>query len=162
MGPTDVADEIRTNYGDYLYFQDQLTFEQIKDSLGMFSPAQQQGLIGSLLPSTRVPEQDYDNDIWYTTRLRLNMKAQVKENVSFTGRLGMYKTWGDSTGVQVFNGMPNSFTLDGTDVGVPNSDIVRVERAYFDWRHIGGSKLYLSIGRRPAIHTDLYLLPMRA
>ena len=39
---------------------------------------------------------------------------------------------------------------DGTTAGVPNSDQLRVERAYFSWNNIGGSKLYLSIGRRPS------------
>ena len=62
----------------------------------------------------------------------------------------MYKAWGDSTGVQVFNGQPNSINVDGTTIGVPNSDIVRVDRAYFDWNRIGGSGLYVSIGRRPS------------
>ena len=106
--------------------------------------------LGALQQGTYVPEQDYNNDIIYTTRLRLNMNAKVKENVSFTGRLGMYKTWGDSTGVQVFNGQPTSINVDGTTATVPNSDILRVERAYFNWKNIGGAPVYLSIGRRPS------------
>ena len=36
------------------------------------------------------------------------MDAKVAKNVNFTGRLSMYKPWGDSTGVQVFNGQANS------------------------------------------------------
>jgi hypothetical protein len=64
----------------------------------------------------------------------------------------MYKVFGDSTGVQVFNGQPNSFNIDGTTTGVPNSDQLRVDRAYFSWNNIGGSKLYLSIGRRPSTY----------
>jgi hypothetical protein len=40
--------------------------------------------------------------------------------------------------------------MDGTTATVPNSDILRVERAYFNWTHIAGSPLYLSIGRRPS------------
>jgi hypothetical protein len=150
MTPEDVPNFIAENYGDYLFFQDNLTFGQIKESMAMFPPDQQQMLMQMLLPATYMPEQDYDNDIIYTTRLRLDMHAKVKKNITFSGRLGMYKAWGDSTGVQVFNGLPSSFTLDGTDLGVPNSDIVRVERAYFNWTDIGGSKWYLSIGRRPS------------
>ena len=72
----------------------------------------------------------------YTSRLRLNLGADVAENVTFDGRLGMYKVWGDSTAVQVFNGQPTSIGVDGTTVGVPNSDILRVERAYFTWKDI--------------------------
>ena len=62
----------------------------------------------------------------------------------------MYKVFGDSTGVQVFNGQPSSLNMDGTTTSVPNSDQLRIDRAYFSWNNIGGSKLYLSIGRRPS------------
>jgi len=40
--------------------------------------------------------------------------------------------------------------IDGTTAGVPNSDMLRVERAYFTWNHVAGSPLYISIGRRPS------------
>jgi hypothetical protein len=149
-GLDEVNGFIAQNYSQYLYFKDHLTFDQLKSNFGMFPAEAQQMLMGMLLPGTYVPEQSYKNEIAYTTRLRLNMQAKVMDNVSFTGRLSMYKTWGDSTGVQVFNGLPNSFTIDGTNVGTPNSDILRVERAYFDWKNINGSKWYLSIGRRPS------------
>ena len=55
-----------------------------------------------------------------------------------------------TTGVQVFDGQPSSMNIDGTTAGVPNCDMLRVERAYFTWNHVGGSPLYLSIGRRPS------------
>jgi hypothetical protein len=150
MGPGDVSNFIAGHYGDYLFFKDTLTFDKLKQMFGMFPPEAQGALMGMLLPGTYVPEQDWKNEIMYTTRMRLNMRAKVMDDISFTGRLTMYKTWGDSTGVQVFNGSPNSFTLDGSNAGVPNSDILRVDRAYFDWRNIGGSKWYLSVGRRPS------------
>ena len=47
---------------------------------------------------------DFDNDILYTTRLRLGMKAKVADNVGFTGRLSMYKGWADSDGDKAFDG----------------------------------------------------------
>ncbi|WP_027716671.1 DUF3373 domain-containing protein [Desulfuromonas sp. TF] len=98
------------------------------------------------------PEKsDINNDILYTTRLRLGMKAKVWENVNFSGRLSMYKNWGDSTGSKVFDSW-NSFTMDGTNGGNTTGDWVRVERAYFDWKDIGGSNFYLSIGRRPSTY----------
>ena len=50
----------------------------------------------------------------------------------------------------MFNGQPSTLNIDGTTTSVPNSDQVRVERAYFSWNQIGGSKFYLSIGRRPS------------
>jgi hypothetical protein len=52
--------------------------------------------------------------------------------------------------VQVFNGQPGSINIDGTTVGVPNSDVIRIDRAYFDWTSIGDTGTYLSIGRRPS------------
>ena len=149
-GLTDVNAFIAQNYSNYLYFKDGLTFGYLKQAVSMFDPQSMQMLMGMLMPGAYVPEQDYSNSIAYTTRLRLNMNAKVMENIKFTGRLTMYKAWGDSTGVQVFNGQPNSFSIDGTNGSTPNSDILRVERAYFDWSHLGGSNWYLSIGRRPS------------
>ena len=104
-------------------------------------------------PLLMKPQQvkDINNDILYTTRLRLNMKAKVANNVDFAGRLAMYKNWGDSTGVKVFDSW-NAFTMDGTDGGNTTGDWLRVERAYFDWKDIGGSDFYLSIGRRPSTY----------
>ena len=145
-----VSDLIRSRYADYLYFVNNLTFDQLKAAMGMFPPEAQQQLFGLLLPATAVPSYSANNSLMYTNRLRLAMAAEVVPNVKFTGRLAMYKTWGDSTGVQVFNGQANSFNIDGNTVGVPNSDVLRVERAYFDWTNLFGTGLYLSIGRRPS------------
>ncbi len=94
---------------------------------------------------------DLNNDILYTTRLRLNMKAKVWDNVKFSGRLLMYKNWGDSSGSKVFDSW-NSFTMDGTNSGNTTGDTLHVERAYFDWSNINDSNFYLSIGRRPSTY----------
>ncbi|MCU7998745.1 DUF3373 domain-containing protein [Shewanella sp. SM95] len=113
----------------------------------------QNGMLQGVMPYVLAPKsvQDIDNDIFYTTRLRLNLKAKVWNNVSFAGRLSMYKNWGDSTGVQVFDSW-RSFTMDGTSSGNTSGDWLRVERAYFDWKNINGSEFYLSIGRRPSTY----------
>ena len=87
----------------------------------------------------------------YDSRLRLNMKAKVWDNVDFAGRLVMYKNWGDSTGSKVFDSW-NSFTMDGTDSGNTTGDWLRVDRAYMDWKNIADSGVYLSIGRRPSTY----------
>ena len=91
-----------------------------------------------------------DNDILYTTRLRLNMSAQVAKNVSFSGRLSMYKPWGASTQVGVFNGQGNTMAMDANEPGVPTSSNLHVDRAYFTWSKINELPLYLSLGRRPS------------
>lgn len=150
QSPAAVSQFIAQHYGDYLYFTDHLTFARLKQSMAMFPPEMQQGLMTMLLPGARVPGYAADNSLMYTSRLRFGLDAEVAANVKFTGRLAMYKTWGDSTGVQVFNGQSNSFNIDGNTASSPNSDILRVERAYFDWTDIGGLPLYLSIGRRPS------------
>ena len=140
------------NYSQYQYYTGNLTFSSLKASLGQFPPQMQQQLMQYLMGVTGVYQAGYSNNTntLLTNRLRLKFDTKVADNVSFGARLSMYKVFGDSTGVQVFNGQPNSLNIDGTTVGVPNSDQVRVERVFFNWNNIAGSKLYLSIGRRPA------------
>ncbi|KAB2960388.1 MAG: DUF3373 domain-containing protein [Thermoanaerobaculia bacterium] len=145
-----IGQHVASHYGDYLWFTSNFTFADLQAAMASFPPAMQQQLFGMLMPSTYQAGYDADNSILYTNRLRLRLDADLGEDVTFSGRLSMYKTFGDSTGVQVFNGQPNSINLDGTTTGVPNSDILRVERAYFNWSNIGGIPLYLSIGRRPS------------
>jgi hypothetical protein len=146
--PEDVQNFIAQNYANYLYYiNNVVSFDWLKQVMGSFPPEMQQALLGQLLPYTYTEGYNYSNDILYTNRLRLQMDAKVSDSVEFSGRLSMYKVWGDSTGVQTFNGFATSINVDGTTASVPNSDILRVERAYFTWR---GDKFYLSIGRRPS------------
>lgn len=146
----DINNNVAAHYSDYQYFTNNLTFSQLKAAMGQFPPQMQQALMGMLMPSTYVGGYNDDNRILYTNRLRLNLDSKVSENVSVTARLSMYKVFGDSTGVQVFDGQPQTMAIDGTTARVPSSDLLRVERAYFTWNHIGGTPLYLSIGRRPS------------
>jgi hypothetical protein len=148
--PDDVNSFIQANYSDYLRYTGNVTYEDLQNTLAQFTPEQQQQFLGQLAPLAYRPGYDYTNDIMYTSRLRLRMDAKVADDVTFSGRLSMYKVWGDSTGVQVFNGQPTSINVDGTTATVPNSDVLRVERAYFTWKDIGGAPVYLSIGRRPS------------
>ncbi len=146
----EINNTVAGHYSDYQFFTNNLTFDSLKKGMASFPAAMQQQLFGMFMPSTFIPAYNDNNSALFTNRLRLNIDAKVSDNVSFTGRLSMYKVFGDSTGVQVFNGQPNSLNSDGTTTGVPNSDQLRVERAFFSWNNIGGSKLYLSIGRRPS------------
>ncbi len=147
-----VGQTVQQNYSQYQFYSGNLTFNQLKASVGQFSPQMQQMLTSYLSQAPGVLQNAYSNDtnILYTNRLRLNVDSRINDDLSVTARLSMYKAWGDSTGVQVFNGQPSSMNIDGTTAGVPNSDMLRVERAYFTWNHVGGSPLYLSIGRRPS------------
>lgn len=141
---------VATHYGDYQYFTNNLTFSQLKSAFNSFPPAMQQQLMGYLMPLAHVNKYSANNSILYTNRVRLNLDSQMTENLSFSGRLSMYKVFGDSTAAQVFNGQPNTFDIDGNTTRTPNSDMIRVERAYFTWNKIAGIPLYLSIGRRPS------------
>lgn len=150
MSVNEINQTVAANYSGYQYFTTNLTFPQLKAAMGSMPAPMQQQLMGMLLPETFVPEQKANNGILYTNRFRFRIDAPVAENMSVGARLSMYKVFGDSTGVQVFNGQPTSFNIDGTTAGVPNSDQLRVERAYFSWDKIGGSNFFLSIGRRPS------------
>src|ERR1019366_6283853 len=127
----EINNTVASHYSDYQFFTNNLTFNTLKQGVASIPASMQQQLFSMLMPSTFIPAYKDNNDALFTNRLRLNIDATVSDNVSFTGRLSMYKVFGDSTGVQVFNGQPNSLNIDGTTAGVPNSDILRVERAYF-------------------------------
>ncbi|MBI4904956.1 MAG: DUF3373 family protein [Acidobacteria bacterium] len=146
----EINNTVNSHWADYQQFVGGLTFDKLKQAMGQFPAPMQQQLFGMLMPAAFTPSYKDNNNVLQTNRLRLRFDAKVADNVTFTGRLSMYKVFGDSTGVQVFNGSPASMNIDGTTSGVPNSDQLRVDRAYFSWNNIGGSKLYLSIGRRPS------------
>jgi hypothetical protein len=117
----------------------------------MMDPVNNAPGVGNFRLVTAPETSDINNDILYDTRLRLNMKAKVWDNVKFSGRLAMYKNWGDSTGSQVFDSW-RAFTMDGTNVGNTTGDYLRVDRAYMDWSNIADTGMYLSIGRRPSTY----------
>jgi hypothetical protein len=83
------------------------------------------------------------NDIW-RTKLNINMRAKIADNLKFTGRLSMYKNWGDSTARMVQN--------DSMQGRKPDSSAVYAERAYLDWMVNPGSEvpLIVTLGRQPS------------
>jgi len=107
--------------------------------------------VGSMPFYAKPHTSDLNNDLMYTTRLRLGMKADVSSNMNFDGRLTMYKNWGDSTNTKVFDSW-DAFSMDGGSSGHTSGDYLRVDRAFFNWKDIGGSDFYLSIGRRPSTY----------
>ena len=148
---SDVNQAIANNPADYMVFMNGLTFDQLGQLMGGFTPDQQAGLMALLGPAaTYLPAQKVDNSLLYTTRLRLNMDAKVAKNVSFAGRMSMYKPWGASTQVGMFNGQANTLAMDANEPGVPGSTTLKVERAYFTWSKIADKPVYLSLGRRPS------------
>ncbi len=113
-----------------------------------------QGGIAGMVGAGMVPpveKVDADNDIIYTNRLRLPMKARVNPQLTFGGRLAAYKVFGDSTGVKFNQGSMADVTFDGNTASLPHGDTVRVERAYFNYLFdTENVPVNLSIGRRPS------------
>lgn len=83
------------------------------------------------------------NDIW-RTKLNINMKSKIADNLKFSGRLSMYKNWGDSTQRMTQN--------DSVQGRRPDSSVVYVERAYLDWTTNPGSEIpiIVTLGRQPS------------
>lgn len=97
------------------------------------------------------PKNNYENDILYTNRFRLGMKAKISDQMEFKGRLAMYKAWGMQSN-PTSNGpyFMNSFTeMDGATTRQPSDSIVRVDRAYINWTGIADLPIWFSVGRRP-------------
>jgi len=89
------------------------------------------------------------NDIW-RTKLNLNMKSKIADNLKFSGRLSMYKNWGDST-----SRMVNNVSMQGRR---PNDSTMYVERAYVDWIMNADSTIPVTVtlGRQPSTDGPSY------
>lgn len=115
--------------------------------------SQIQGAMGSMPAALMVPKKyDADNNVIYTNKFRLNMKAVVNPHLSFSGRLAAYKVFGDSTGVKFNQGSLGDVTMDGNTSSLPHGDTIRMERAYFVYKNDIGSNIHyhVSLGRRPS------------
>jgi hypothetical protein len=92
------------------------------------------------------------NDLLYTNRFGLDLKAKATQNVSFTGRLLMYKAFGNSdtaaTSGTFFADRIGVF--DGTQGHVPSDAGFTVDQAYVTWTNILDAPVWFSVGRRPS------------
>lgn len=152
FGPAQVDQFIGANYAAFQVFQGQTSFGEVKDWVrAMMATNPNMGAMMQAYAQDAYRQGfDTDNDILYTTRLRLTFDAQVADDVSFTGRMSMYKPWGASTQTLMFNGQPNTLNTDANWPGVPGDATLKVDRAYFTWNNLGGRPVYLSLGRRPS------------
>lgn len=132
-------------------------YNPVNPALGGFNGATgaqiQQSLAG-MAAGGMIPPADkhsVDNDVLYTNRLRLNMKARFNEHLDFRGRLAAYKVFGDSTGVKFNRGDLNDITFDGNTTSLPHGDTIRMERAFFVYsQEVGEVPVSFSAGRRPS------------
>lgn len=125
-------------------------------SMGGFNGATmaqiQQGIQGMAMAGMIPPAErhDYDNDSIFTNRLRLDMKAKIRDGFDFQGRIASYKVFGDSVGVKAYNGL-NDVTFDGNSTSLPQGDQLRLERAFFGLKgDLGEVPWTFSLGRRPS------------
>ncbi len=113
-----------------------------------------QGMMGLMNYAGMVPpaeKHDADNDVIFTNRFRLGMKAKFNSSLNFAGRLSAYKVFGDSTGVKFNQGSLGDVTFDGNTSSLPHGDVLRLERAYFNYKKtVGPVPINFSLGRRPA------------
>ncbi len=116
--------------------------------------AELQGAIAGMAAMSMIPEAeqvDADNDIIYTNRFRMEMKARINPQLTFGGRLAAYKVFGDSTGVKFNQGSLGDVTFDGNTSSLPHGDTIHLERAYFNYKFDTESlPINLSVGRRPS------------
>ncbi len=140
MAPTSLINGFFTNIGMGGFNGG--TLQQIQQGMAAM-------MAGGMIPPT--DKTDADNDIIYTNRLRLDMKARVNPQLTFGGRLAAYKVFGDSTGVNFNQGSMSDVTMDGNTSSLPHGDTLRVERAYFNYNtDLGSVPFNISLGRRPS------------
>lgn len=113
--------------------------------------AQEKGLMQQMFRLMEPRKYNTNNSSIFTNKLRIRLNSTVNEHLSFTGRLVMYKVWGDATDVQWMDGSFKSMYLDGNAGAVPTDDKLHVERAYFVYKNEDATiPWHISFGRRPS------------
>lgn len=148
--------------GDSLHYKDiqmapasltNMFFADYPNGFNGATLAQAQAAMANMIQNGMIPpteKYDADNDIILTNKFRLSMKAKVNNQLSFDGRLAAYKVFSDSTGVKVNQGNLGDVTLDGNVSSLPHGDVIRLERAYFNYKKDWGRvPTNFSLGRRP-------------
>lgn len=136
--------------GDYRFRVDSLS-GKVPDYYGFANIVgwQMGGMVGAP-PLTR--GETVKNDTLYTNRVGLNLKAKATQNVSFTARLLMYKSFGNSTSTAASGTYfaDRIGVFDGTEGHVPGNAQFTVDEAYVTWTNILDEPIWFSVGRRPS------------
>jgi hypothetical protein len=142
------------NIGDWLTVGGDYRFRV--DSLKAEVPAYQQFMVDRTTGNPAAPQavaaHDVKNDTVYTNRFGLNLKAKVMQNVTFNGRLLMYKDFGSQTGDATLGNYfaDRSQLMDGTVGHVPGDGQLTVDQAYLTINNILDQPVWFSVGRRPS------------
>ena len=116
--------------------------------------------IFALMNYNPTPATTYENDVLYSTRLRLNMRVKATEDVEVKARIVGYKVWGNQDSATPETNLDgehdtdspyflNSRSFDGTSGRQPGDNKLILDRAFMNWNNIGGLPVWFSIGRRP-------------
>ena len=85
------------------------------------------------------------NDNSWSNRFRLNMDAQIRKNMKFSGRLAVLKNFADS------DSSSPGIIGDANRAHIPDNSTVKLDRAYVDWVPEGlPVPLALTFGRHPS------------
>ncbi len=100
----------------------------------------------------QLPGYGTSNDTLLTNRFGLNLRARATQDVTVTGRLLMYKTFGMETAQATNAGFfaDRTYVLDGTVGHIPQDNTLRVDQIYATWSNIAGQPIWFSVGRRPS------------
>ncbi|VEN74143.1 conserved exported hypothetical protein [Candidatus Desulfarcum epimagneticum] len=90
---------------------------------------------------------DSDGHAFWTSEFRMAMRAEIKPNLRFSGRLAMRKAFGDSPSLTIDSG---DVFVDSNPAGPARGDFIRLEQAFFTHQtKIGSAPIRFSLGRRP-------------
>lgn len=91
------------------------------------------------------PGHEENNDNSWTNRFRVNMDADIRKNLKFTGRLTAFKNFADSSA-------PHPDVIgDSNAAHLPDGSSIKLDRAYIDWVPENlGIPLALTFGRHPS------------
>ena len=128
----------------------------VDQARGFLSTPANQGLVQGLGGfAASIPAYKPRNASLLTNSVGFDLNAKATQDVSFTGRLLMTKTFGGQDEAAIVNRGAAPFfadrvgVFDGTLGHVPSSSFAAVDRAYGTWSNIAGRDMWFSVGRRP-------------
>ncbi len=136
--------------GDYRFRVDSLS-GKVPDYFGFADIVawQMGGMVG---PPPLTQGETVKNNLLYTNRFGLNLKAKATRNVTVTSRLLMYKAFGngDSTATSGNFFADRIGVFDGKQGHVPGDGKLTVDQVYATWSNILDQPIWFSVGRRPS------------
>jgi hypothetical protein len=128
----------------------------VEQARAFLSTPQNQGLVQGLGGfAASIPAYKPRNSSLHTITAGIDAHAKVMNDVSFTGRLLMEKTFGSQDTSAITNSGAAPFfadrvgVFDGTLGHVPSTSLAAVDRAYGTWSNIADRDMWFSVGRRP-------------